>query len=442
MILLATSRKSNRRTSLSRNSDEASPPSGKALKRTTRESPRQSPSRKGKAVATTMTVTAETGSYELPSPSRASKLGGDSTTNQGASMTMTVLESPTRAKDHLDPSAPPSSPRSLVNNEFCSACSGAGTLICCESCPRSFHFLCADPPIDPENVPDENWFCDECRWARLEPSLSQEGGGKLGASVPRELWTRLRDYVMRLNPKIFILPKRIRKMASEEEGGRTSLAAELGGDSSKNLVGNPDNVDADPSNPSLSHHSHNHHHHHHLHKERLAGKGYCHHCGQGAAMEENKLLINCDDCTLKWHLDCLPYPLAVYPSGHRHWACPVHLTRNNLAHLPPNTVQQILDRTRETTIKITDWPERPLPRTDLSILPEATVRLQFGWSTIGSTVGGQLHASSNYEGCRVPEVVREAYLQMRTTSAHEAKLLRYYETYDYTDRAMETNMVI
>lgn len=358
-------------------------------------------------------------------------------------MTMIPPESPIRAKNHPDQSAvPPSSPRSLVNNEFCSACSGAGTLICCESCPRSFHFLCADPPIDPENVPDENWFCDECRWARLEPSPSPEGGSKLVAAVPRELWTCLRDYIVRLNPKLFTLPKRIRKMASEEEGGEggRALNVEFKGDPSKNIAGGLDTADVNFSHQA-SHHSHSHHH-HHLHKERLAGKGYCHHCGQGAAMEENKLLINCDDCTLKWHLDCLPYPLAVYPSGHRHWACPVHLTRNNLAHLPPNTVQQILDRTRESTIKITDWPEKPIPRTDLSILPETTVRLQFGWSTIRSPVGGHIQASAYYEGCRVPEVVKEAYMQIRATSAHEAKLLRYYETYDYTDRAMETNMVI
>lgn len=158
-------------------------------------------------------------------------------------------------------------------------------------------------------------------------------------------------------------------------------------------------------------------------------------------MEENRLLINCDDCTLKWHLDCLPYPLAVYPSGHRHWACPVHLTRHNLAHLPPDTVQQILDRTRETTIRITDWPEKPLPRTDLSILPETIVRLHFGWSAIG-TASGQPQATGRSGGCEVPEAVKEAYVRMRTTSAHEAKLLRYYEVYDYTDRAVETNMVI
>jgi hypothetical protein len=43
---------------------------------------------------------------------------------------------------------------------------GGGALVYCDSCPRSFHLLCLNPPIDglggKEEIPEGGWYCNEC----------------------------------------------------------------------------------------------------------------------------------------------------------------------------------------------------------------------------------------------------------------------------------------
>lgn len=43
---------------------------------------------------------------------------------------------------------------------------GGGALVYCDSCPRSFHLLCLNPPIDgqgsKEDIPKGGWYCQEC----------------------------------------------------------------------------------------------------------------------------------------------------------------------------------------------------------------------------------------------------------------------------------------
>ena len=45
----------------------------------------------------------------------------------------------------------------LGNNDYCEACGGAGKLLCCEACPRSFHFECLNPPMNEEDIPTDSW---------------------------------------------------------------------------------------------------------------------------------------------------------------------------------------------------------------------------------------------------------------------------------------------
>lgn len=46
------------------------------------------------------------------------------------------------------------------SDDFCAACKGAGEFVCCDGCPRVFHYLCCDPPrIEP---PDGSFLCYEC----------------------------------------------------------------------------------------------------------------------------------------------------------------------------------------------------------------------------------------------------------------------------------------
>ncbi|KAI9164388.1 PHD finger protein 12 [Blastocladiella emersonii ATCC 22665] len=49
-----------------------------------------------------------------------------------------------------------------VNNDYCESCRGHGSLLCCERCPKAFHLLCLDPPLDYGEMPEGSWYCKPC----------------------------------------------------------------------------------------------------------------------------------------------------------------------------------------------------------------------------------------------------------------------------------------
>ena len=52
---------------------------------------------------------------------------------------------------------------SKYNNEFCSVCElGGDMLLCCDGCPAAYHFACCDPPLNPDDLPEGDWFCHNC----------------------------------------------------------------------------------------------------------------------------------------------------------------------------------------------------------------------------------------------------------------------------------------
>lgn len=53
----------------------------------------------------------------------------------------------------------PKNPERIEHGDSCFFCDDGGKLICCEGCPKVVHPLC----IGLKKVPDEDWFCDECR---------------------------------------------------------------------------------------------------------------------------------------------------------------------------------------------------------------------------------------------------------------------------------------
>ena len=44
--------------------------------------------------------------------------------------------------------------------EFCRTCKEGGELLCCDSCPNSYHLRCVEPPL--EEVPEGSWTCHRC----------------------------------------------------------------------------------------------------------------------------------------------------------------------------------------------------------------------------------------------------------------------------------------
>jgi len=49
---------------------------------------------------------------------------------------------------------------SIEHDDTCAICDGGGDLLVCDSCPRTFHITCLDPPLS--SVPTEEWQCPLC----------------------------------------------------------------------------------------------------------------------------------------------------------------------------------------------------------------------------------------------------------------------------------------
>lgn len=55
--------------------------------------------------------------------------------------------------------------------EFCRVCKDGGELLCCDSCPSSYHIHCLNPPM-PE-IPNGEWLCPRCTVSNAPPLYCQ-----------------------------------------------------------------------------------------------------------------------------------------------------------------------------------------------------------------------------------------------------------------------------
>lgn len=110
--------------------------------------------------------------------------------------------------EHEDGDAPSVDRRSAVpNHDFCDACGDPGDLLCCDMCPCAFHFLCVDPPIDPSNLPDGDWFCKKCTHVQQKKNPRGLEPGPYAAIF---------DFVTGLNPRVFSLPYSVKRQPYAE----------------------------------------------------------------------------------------------------------------------------------------------------------------------------------------------------------------------------------
>ena len=58
--------------------------------------------------------------------------------------------------------------------EFCRVCKDGGELLCCDTCPSSYHIHCLNPPL-PE-IPNGEWLCPRCTVSAWPQLGSDEGG--------------------------------------------------------------------------------------------------------------------------------------------------------------------------------------------------------------------------------------------------------------------------
>lgn len=191
----------------------------------------------------------------------------------------------------------------MHNEDFCTTCGGAGMFICCETCPRSFHFLCTDPPI--ETLPEHNWICRECMVKRLPPQQWNDIG----------LFGLLLNALQFKGPKSFQLPKNMREntflgVSTGENGDYLDLTMKPVLSYAK---ANGNQIPGFNRNEALDVDS--------LYDK--GGKPYlCHKCGNSGT--HYRTLIHCDYCPLVWHLDCLAEPMCIPKTIGTRWRCPNH----------------------------------------------------------------------------------------------------------------------
>ncbi|TXT15942.1 hypothetical protein VHUM_00445 [Vanrija humicola] len=274
----------------------------------------------------------------------------------------------------------------IVNQDFCSVCKGIGRFLCCDGCPRSFHFMCLDPPLRIDELPsEETWYCNKCR-AEKNPEKFADVPAKFKEKPVTSLFRMLINKVEKDNPQQFRLPQEIRSFFTgvgtgnfgeyvDAEGARTKYDR-------KGFI-----EDRDPIRLRDA-------------KQRPIT---CYKCG-GSSIPLHSLasdpeaswrqIVSCDYCALHWHLDCLSPPLASMPNSMRKWMCPNHAEQvMQRRRTVKNGLQdvEVEDEGQRNNGNITiveqEEPRQAIPTEDMVInnkryrVPEKIIQLDF-WSKL------------------------------------------------------------
>ncbi|KAK7404182.1 hypothetical protein QQX98_010024 [Neonectria punicea] len=187
------------------------------------------------------------------------------------------------------------------NDEDCSACGAAGDVVCCDGCPRSFHFECVGM-VQSESLPDE-WFCNECLFKR-HPSR---------VPVHKGVFANALNNLEKSIPRAFSLPKRLQARFDGVKAGADGDYEEA---TTAKTVKKKNGYEEVPD----------------FFKQREDGQAViCHGCQKSAT--DVRAIVSCSICPLHWHLDCLDPPLAVPPVP-KTWRCPTHVD-DVLIEAPP-----------------------------------------------------------------------------------------------------------
>lgn len=190
------------------------------------------------------------------------------------------------------------------NDDYCSTCGGTGVFICCDSCPKSFHLLCCNPPL--QEIPEENWNCTECLAKHdLIPRKPFKNYG---------MFSGLLSSIHGRNPTDFRLPKKLRDGTFMDVSTRDgyqysdgSIKPELPVLKSAQLNGYNKNEELEVDALYDSH----------------GRPRFCHKCKMSGL--QRRTMVSCDFCPLWWHLDCLPGVVCLAKTLGQKWRCPNHI---------------------------------------------------------------------------------------------------------------------
>ncbi|KHN95091.1 Essential subunit of the histone deacetylase Rpd3S complex [Metarhizium album ARSEF 1941] len=177
------------------------------------------------------------------------------------------------------------------NDEYCSACGNTGDVVCCDGCPRSFHFECVDM-VQSDHLPDE-WYCNECL-VRRYPSRVPVHKGIFGSAL---------NNLEKSIPRAFSLPRRVQNRFEGVRAGADGDYEEVVSNKTTRKRNGTDEPD--------------------FFKQREDGQAVLCHCCQRPATHIRSI-VPCSACSFYWHIDCLDPPLAV-PPVLKTWRCPAHV---------------------------------------------------------------------------------------------------------------------
>lgn len=250
-------------------------------------------------------------------------------TNAFDSKTKLIGQNPVaKIGDAGDKRRSPSNAQEIENDDFCSACFQTGSFLCCDTCPKSFHFLCLNPPLDPDNLPEGDWSCPQCVMKNKYTNNTQYTRAQniFVNQFPKgkRLFGKLLFNIQGCNPKQFSLPNNIKEtFQSVKTGPRGQYS-----DNSEKEPLTDKQIFHSPYGQSItkldSYNSD-------VHIDPETGKILtCYRCGitrlgAWSHPENSRLLIKCDYCDTRWHLDCVPdVPRASLKNLGSKWQCPLH----------------------------------------------------------------------------------------------------------------------
>ncbi|KIW29653.1 uncharacterized protein PV07_05451 [Cladophialophora immunda] len=197
------------------------------------------------------------------------------------------------------------------NDEFCASCGGEGKLLCCDGCTNSFHHACLEPPLNPDEEVEGEWFCPRCVGRRTKQVPHPSG---LFGMVIR----RVDDII----PKAYTLPSDIRDYFEGVRTGDEGEYEEVGLPRTQNNTAKMNRAGfiEEPN-----------------YKETRDSKGHIIRCYRCDMTANGRDIIPCDFCPARWHLDCIDPPLAVPPRRRpgdkpgASWRCPLHVEHDLVA---------------------------------------------------------------------------------------------------------------
>lgn len=226
---------------------------------------------------------------------------------------------------------PPSAEEAPIeNDDFCASCMQPGVFLCCDTCPKSFHFACCNPPLDPDNLPEGDWSCQECQFNMNHPNKAavqkheKEFLVELERSKGVKLFGKLLFGLENANPKQFELPISIREAFANVHTGPHGVYTD---DSLKEPLNEKQLFDAPYGQGISKMNQYSPELHVDPDSETLL---ICYKCGESKMgtidhPEDERLIMTCDYCNTPWHLDCVPgVPRASFKNLGSKWKCPLH----------------------------------------------------------------------------------------------------------------------